>query len=342
MNSFWLKLLFITACVVALLNDRPVSADTFGNGADTFDIEFVSIGNPGNTADRTGDPNPAGSVPYLYRMGKFEISEDMINKANTLGSLGLTHNNRGANKPATDITWIEATKFVNWLNTSRGHMPAYKFDGSGNFQLWASGDAGYNANNPYRNSLAGYFLPSVHEWYKAAYYAPTSGIYYDFPTGSNTLPIPVASGMALGTAVYDGQPDVADVTLAGGLSPFGTMGQGGNVWEFEETDLDLVNDSTSSLRGIRGGRWDGTPETLSATLRIGADASGGAFDIGFRVASIPVPIPEPSIIVLAALGSLSLICFATRRIATRRGPWTTSVPRPECRANSDLARSSVP
>ena len=41
--------------------------------------------------------------------------------------------------------------------------------------------------------------------------------------------------------------------LAGGLSPYGTDGQGGNVWEWEETEYDLVNDSSSSIRGIRGG-----------------------------------------------------------------------------------------
>ena len=43
------------------------------------------IGNPGNAADTTGNPNPAGSVPYTYRMGKFEISEQMIDKANAAG-----------------------------------------------------------------------------------------------------------------------------------------------------------------------------------------------------------------------------------------------------------------
>jgi hypothetical protein len=28
-----------------------------------------------NPADTTGSPNPAGSVPYSYRIGKHEISE---------------------------------------------------------------------------------------------------------------------------------------------------------------------------------------------------------------------------------------------------------------------------
>ena len=69
---------------------ESAAGDMFGSGANTFDIEFVPIGNPGNPADTTGDPNPAGSVAYSYRIGKFEISEQMIDKANTVGGLGIT------------------------------------------------------------------------------------------------------------------------------------------------------------------------------------------------------------------------------------------------------------
>ena len=53
-----------------------------------------------------------------------------------------------------------------------------------------------------------------------------------------------------------------DITLAGGLSPYGTMGQGGNVYEWEETDFDLVNDSSSSARGVRGGGWGNSSSRL--------------------------------------------------------------------------------
>ena len=147
-----------------------INADTFGSGGDLFDIDFVTIGNPGNAADTTGKPNPAGSVGYTYRMGKHEISEDMIEKANTSGSLGITKRTVGVNKPATLVSWNEAARFVNWLNTSQGFTPAYKFDvqpGDGgytsnaNIELWRDGDAGYNPNNLFRNDQAHYFLPSV-------------------------------------------------------------------------------------------------------------------------------------------------------------------------------------
>ena len=81
---------FFAFLSLAICFTSAAYADTFSSGGNTFDIKFVTIGNLGNAADRTGDPNPAGKVDYVYRMGKFEISEDMIDKANAEGSLGIT------------------------------------------------------------------------------------------------------------------------------------------------------------------------------------------------------------------------------------------------------------
>jgi MYXO-CTERM domain-containing protein len=303
-------------------------ADTFGSGANQFDIEFVPIGDPRNLPDTTGDPNPAGSVAYTYNMGKFDVSRDMINKANTLGNLGITLGNmtpyggNGVNRPATGVSWNEAARFTNWLNTITGRRPAYKFalqpgevgyDANANIELWTISDAGFDPNNLYRNNLARYFLPSVHEWYKAAFYDPITSVYYDYPTGSNSAPTAVASGTAAGTAVY-GQLSAtgpADITLAGGLSPYGTMGQGGNVVHWEETDLDRVNDSSSSNRGIRGGDWNLDSDGfffLSSSFRHGLIPTYGSSRVGFRVASIP----EPSTMLMGALGAAGLLVWRRR------------------------------
>jgi sulfatase modifying factor 1 len=42
--------------------------------------------------------------------------------------LEITKDTRGPNKPATNISWKEAARFVNWLNTSTGGFAAYKFN----------------------------------------------------------------------------------------------------------------------------------------------------------------------------------------------------------------------
>lgn len=304
----------------------PVYADTFGSGGNVFDIEFVRIGDPGNAADTTGDPSPphlTGSVAQAYRIGKFEISEQMIDKANAQSladghPLGITKDTRGPDKPATSVDWFEAAKFVNWLNLNSESTPAYKFDAGGNFQLWQSGDAGFNSNNLYRNSLAKYFLPSLDEWYKAAYYDPTSDVYYDYPTGSDNVPdgINFAGDSSFDAVFYDGgdnlQPN--DITDVGVLSPYGTAGQGGNVYEWDETDFLLTNASTSSARGARGGAWNSDSTGLLSLAGGFGDPSVEFSDIGFRVAS---NIPEPATFSLFGVELVGL-CVASSR-STKRG-----------------------
>ena len=56
----------LLAALVANTFSARAWSDTFGSGANTFNIDFVTIGNPGNAADTTGNPNPAGSVAYTY------------------------------------------------------------------------------------------------------------------------------------------------------------------------------------------------------------------------------------------------------------------------------------
>jgi len=316
---------------MVLYGTSAVQADSFGSGANTFGIEFVTIGDPGNPADTTGNPSPAGSVLYSYRIGKYAVSRDMVAKANAEGGLEISLDpmSRVAggprpDMPASGVSWNEAARFVNWLNTSQGFHPAYKFstqpgdadyDANQDSLLWTVDNAGYDPNNMFRNSMAHYFLPNTDEWYKAAYYDPVAGVYYDYPMGSSDAPTPVSSGTTMGTAVFsqrDGSPGPADITQAGGLSPYGVMGMGGNVWEYEESSLHLMNDDPSSLRGIRGGDWFNFASFLISSHRSGSIANGSGPNFvsqGFRVASV---IPEPSSAVLGLLAGMGLL--------VRRGP----------------------
>ncbi len=284
--------------------------ESFGTGDNAFTMEFVTIGNPNNAADTTGSPNPAGSVAYTYSLGKYEVSRDMITKANVAGSLGITLQNmtsyggNGVNRPATGISWYEAAKYVNWLNTSTGGTAAYKLSGS-TFQLWSAGDAGYDANNMFRNSLAKYWLPSRNEWYKGAY-GNADGSWSNFPNGSDSAPTAVASGTAANTAVY-GQSTSngpADIKNAGGLSAYGTMAQGGNVWEWNETAYDGINNTAGESRELRGGSWnDVGSDVLDASFRDSGSPYVELSNSGFRVASVP----EPSTGLLVLLGLSGLL-----------------------------------
>ena len=290
--------------------------ESFGSGANAFTMEFVTIGNPNNLADiRYTDygrlPSGAGSVAYTYNLSKHEVSRDMINKANTAGGLGITmadmsgYGGNGVNKPAAGVSWYEAATYVNWLNTSTGNTAAYKFDDSGNFQLWSSTDAGYNANNMFRNSLAKYVIASSDEWYKGAY-ANLDGTWNNYPTGSDSAPTPVAGGTDANTAVYSPYWERADITNAGGLSPYGTMAQGGNVYELTETAYDGSNDTAGEMRELRGGPGAFASIDLLASSRGGTDPRTET-QLGFRVASVSVPEPSALSLVAVGLGGLALV-----------------------------------
>jgi hypothetical protein len=321
----WLILFLATFLCISSAESAMGATVAFGSGANAFNIEFVPIGNPGNPADTTGNPNPAGSVAYDFEMGKYEISEDMINKANTLGGLFLTQTNRGANKPTSNISWNEAARFVNWLNTSSGFPNAYKFalnpgdasytsntQANQNIVEWAVSDPGFDANNHYRNSLAKFWLPSADEWYKAAYYDPTTGTYFDYATGSDTAPTNVDNGTAAGSAVYQrpsGQGP-ADINDAGGLSPYGTMAQDGNVFEWNESDLSQPNGPVTDNRILRGGYWGSIASHLTSSTLFNTAPTVGDNIRGFRVAT---SIPEPSAAVLAAVASAGLLWLRKSR-----------------------------
>ena len=294
---------------------------TFGSGANTFDMTFVEIGNPNNADDTTGNPNPAGKVEYTYQMGKYEVSEDMITKFNDSQSLTITTDTRGPNKPATSVSWNEAARFVNWLNTSQGFQAAYNFTTDGvndNIALWSSTDAWQlGGENLYRHKDAHYWLPSMDEWYKAAYYNPNTGLYGDYPSLTGSVPAAVSSGTADNTAVsYQTLAQgPADITQAGGLSPFGIMGLGGNVYEWEETSFDLNKSTGSSLRGVRGGSWSNFSALLSSSFRYDSLPAIGYIAGGFRVASLssPATVPEPGSLVVWSAICVGGLCYRRRR-----------------------------
>jgi len=296
--------------------------ESFGSGDNAFTMDFVTIGNPNNVADTTGSPNPAGSVGYTYNIGKNEVSRDMVLKASTAGGLELTLADmtfwagaaaNGLRRPASGITWLEAARFVNQMNSSQGYSPAYKFGTDGLFRLWQPSDPGYNIRNLFRNSNSYYFIPTVDEWYKAAFYDPNknngSGGYWKYPTGSDTAPVPVENGNFQGTMVYKGQYAPADIDDAGGFSPYGTMAQGGNIGEWVETAGDGIGDVAGENRGIRGGDWGTNEGGVMSTSYGSLWPTWDYFNTGFRVASIP----EPSALSLLAVGFSGLAMMRRRR-----------------------------
>ena len=291
-------------------------ADTFGSGGNAFTIDFVNVGNAGNANDTGAGggsySSPYGGVAYNFRMGVTEVPQVWIDKATNLGMTNVTAGAWTGSQPAAYMTWYESAAFVNYLNTSTGHQAAYNLTFSGvnwSMILWSSAQAWQTGGeNLYRNKDAYYFLPSENEWYKAAYHK-NDGVtanYWDYATASNTIPTAVASGTTAGTAVYyPFYSTTAAVDNDGGLSAYGTQGQNGNVWEWQESAFDGLNNSSTEDRVYRGGGRGDAGNNMRSSIRSAFDPAANGDSVGLRVASIAA-VPEPASAALFGLGALLL------------------------------------
>ncbi len=298
----------------------------------TFD--WATVGNPGNADDTHGAGY--GGVANSYRISKTEVTNaqytEFLNAVDptAANSLSLFNSSMAGNfggientgttdgsryvaqagreqNPVTYVSFFDAMRFTNWLENGQG---------SGNTEsgVYTIGSGADEVRNP----NATFFIPSEDEWYKAAYYDP-SGTYFDYATGSDTVPVSdqpgddpaavnyfnndgLANGFNDGYAVsgstsFSTNPftDVGAYTSA--TSPYGTFDQSGNVWEWNEAVI------SSSFRGIRGGSWASFTSGLAASFRIIINPTAEIGIIGFRVASIP----EPSSLLLGAMASVGLL-----------------------------------
>jgi formylglycine-generating enzyme required for sulfatase activity len=89
------------------------------------------------------------------------------------------------------------------------------------------------------------------------------------------------------------------------------MGQGGNVWEWNETAYDGTNNTAGESREVRGGAWFSYYGVFDASYRTGNNPSVEDYSLGFRVASVP----EPSTGLLVVLG-LSGLLLKRRKTGT--------------------------
>ena len=114
-------------------------------------IDWVLVGDPGNAADTTGSPNPAGAVADAFRIMKFEFTNaqytDFLNAVDPNGtnpnlvySASMGSDARGGisftsgaasgskyavktnmgDKPVNFVSWFDAARVSNWLQNGQG------------------------------------------------------------------------------------------------------------------------------------------------------------------------------------------------------------------------------
>ena len=121
----------------------------------------------------------------------------------------------------------------------------------------------------------------------------------------------MASGTTVGTAVYSGDASApSSVYAAGGLSSYGTMGQGGNVWQWLEGPF--VTSYPYGDQLIRGGSFETEATWMQSSARVPLNPLRQGQSYGFRVASVGAA-PEPSTYALFGLGAIGLLMVMRRK-----------------------------
>ena len=303
------------------------------SSAGAVDFEWAVIGNAGNTVDDTD----FGSVSYTYKISTTEVttaqyveflnavastdtyglySLDMsnstyyqgISRSGDSGTYKYSVNTGWDNHPVVYVSWYDSLRFVNWLNNGQLEDASTTEYGAYNMALQAT-----DPSSIARLSESDYWLPSENEWYKAAFYDPETGAYYDYATGSDTIPDYTTPnndtgnsanyhGFTVGAPYYSTEVGAYDESD----SPYGTYDQNGNVWEWNEA---LLNDIE---RGLRGASWYSAAMFLPSSYQHSNDPEMENYIIGFRVAgSYPNTIPEPMSIGLMLLSFSGLFLRRT-------------------------------
>jgi formylglycine-generating enzyme len=348
-------LVYCGAAIVVALAVAAAQADVFNMPEGQTSLSFVTVGDANNVADPatthgavnhdfrmgTCDVTVAQYCDFLNAVAKTDtyglyngymdmgIVTSSVTRINIVRSgasgdysyaVGGSYA-QAANCPIFAVGWGDAARFANWLQNGR---PSFAAGTPG--QVSGSTETGAytlnGANDNYRliavtrNPDAAYFLPSLDEWYKSAYYkgGGTSAGYWSFPTQSNVAPNNVLSATAPNSANYftcaTCSTDVVNrLTPVGAFvaSPgaYGTYDQGGNVGQWLDSSLD------GSTFGVRGGDWDHYYSSMN-TLSSGADSlpTWKLATTGFRLAA---SVPEPGTLSLLLACAVSLIACALRR-----------------------------
>jgi formylglycine-generating enzyme len=334
------------------------AAFPYMNSSHAVTIDWVTAGDPGNTADTTG----YGAVAYSFQIMKFEFTNqqysDFLNAVdpdgtnpNSVYNANMGTNPRGGisfnsplaagvkyavrtdmgDKPVNYVSWFDAARVSNWLHS--GTQSYGSTDSSAtapqNTGAYTVGTA-TDGNGVAKNSGALFYIPTENEWYKAAYYkgGSTNAGYWAYATQSDTDPTAVTAGpTGIGSAGSAGNfanfNSVADWNGEdGNVTTVGTNGGPSFYGTFDMGcnlwELNDLDGTASSSRGRRGGRWYYSSASDLSSSTHNTVGTDISVHDGGFRLASPVPVPEPSTVALAAIGIAGAGLAFRRRQLARR------------------------
>jgi formylglycine-generating enzyme len=340
----------LMAALVLVVGSGTSNANVFSMTGTNTSLEFVTVGNPGNAADRRYVSSGVGAVPYIYSIGKFEVTAaqyteflNAVARTDTYqlyftsmsdpqmegchitrsgGGGGYTYSVAAewANRPVNFVSWADAARFANWLTNGQP---------TGAQDLSTTEDGSYFLNGARfasdlmavtRKTVAQggrYYIPTEDEWYKAAYYDPNKpgqAGYWDFATRSNSVPSNDLSSTGTNNAnFYSSSYTVGDPYFRTEVGVF--AGSPSAYGTFDQTgNLDEWTEAVQpgSFRTDRGGSYRNPGNWLSAryTCTAGEPATG-MNGVGFRISIVP----EPATLSFLTLGGLVILLRRRRASA---------------------------
>jgi formylglycine-generating enzyme required for sulfatase activity len=220
-----------------------------------------AMGSPVDESARSENEGPQHQVTIsrFFYVGKFEVTLKQWEAC--VREQGCSHQPRNevwslANSPVTDVSWIDALAYVDWLTRKTGK----------NYRLLSEAEWEYAARAGSRTAYS--FGPTPDNLSSFAW----------FESNSKSQPHLVGEKLGNEFGLYDMHGNVMEWTQDCWNENYIGAPADGRSW----------TNGACSQRVLRGGSWAGKPEQLRSSSRNSSSAAESRYsDLGFRVAMTP-------------------------------------------------------